>query len=111
MNMDIVSKVGKELYRSKTSSRRHQIIKKGKYHGFGSSRSGVVSGENLSSENNFSEDYIVFRIREDGAIDVVEDEQEVSSHLHQIGEYKKSIKGKDVVDKGDHSDDSFSFPE
>lgn len=57
----------------------------------------VVLAENWPSESswdNYAEDFIVFHIREDGAINVVEGEQEVSVQLHQIGEYSRSLNGK-----------------
>lgn len=52
-----------------------------------------------SSWDSCAEDYIVFHVREDGAISVVEEgEQEASGPLHQIREYSRSVNGK-VKDK------------
>ncbi|OWM90348.1 hypothetical protein CDL15_Pgr014650 [Punica granatum] len=99
--MGVISKDEKEgPDRSKKSSLRHKRIERDRrvIQGSGSYVNGVLD-ENWSSDSSWAdstnEDYIVFHIRKDGAIDVVkEGKQESSNPLHQAGEYSSSVDGK-----------------
>ncbi|XP_031394797.1 protein BREAKING OF ASYMMETRY IN THE STOMATAL LINEAGE [Punica granatum] len=100
--MAIVSEAGKERDKSKRSFPSHKRSEKdrGQIHGSESCMNRALA-ENWPNDsswaNSTDEDYIVFRIREDGVLDVVEDrKQEAASPnpLHKVGENSRSVNPK-----------------